>query len=58
MGNRRNDKGKTVDQGDENQKPEKKINKAVANLFFANPFTELGSTHPAIDKRISTLEKM
>jgi len=42
----------------ENQKPEKKINKAVAQLFFANPFTELGSTHPAIDKRIVTLEKM
>lgn len=42
----------------ENQKPEKKINKAVAQLFFANPFTELGSTHPAIEKRISALEKM
>ncbi len=41
----------------ENQKPEK-VNKAVAQLFFANPFTDLASTHPAIDKRIATLERM
>ena len=38
--------------------PEKKINKAIAPLFFANPFNELGSTHPAIKKRIELLEKM
>jgi heat shock protein HtpX len=38
--------------------PEKKISKAVAPLFFANPFKELGSTHPAIEKRISILERM
>jgi len=38
--------------------PEKKINKAVAQLFFANPFKDLGSTHPDIDKRIQVLEKM
>ncbi len=42
---------------EENQ-PEKKINKAVAPLFFANPFKGLGSTHPPIDKRIEVLEKM
>ena len=41
----------------ENQ-PEKKINKAVAPLFFANPFKGLGSTHPPIEKRIQVLEKM
>jgi heat shock protein HtpX len=41
----------------ENQ-PEKKISKAVAPLFFANPFRELGSTHPDINKRIAVLEKM
>jgi heat shock protein HtpX len=41
----------------ENQ-PEKKINKAVAPLFFANPFRELGSTHPDINKRIEVLERM
>lgn len=41
----------------ENQ-PDKKINKAVAPLFFANPFRELGSTHPPIEKRIQTLERM
>ena len=42
--------------------PEKKIPKAVAPLFFANPFSagfkELTSTHPAIEKRIEVLEKM
>ncbi len=38
--------------------PEKKINKAIAPLFFANPFKGIGSTHPPIDKRISTLERM
>ena len=38
--------------------PEKKINKAVAQLFFANPFQELGSTHPDINRRIAVLEKM
>jgi heat shock protein HtpX len=41
----------------ENQ-PEEKINKAVAPLFFANPFRGLGSTHPPIEKRIETLERM
>ena len=38
--------------------PEKKIAKAVAPLFFANPFKELGSTHPAIEKRIELLKRM
>ncbi len=38
--------------------PETKINKAVAPLFFANPFKNLGSTHPAIEKRIEVLERM
>jgi heat shock protein HtpX len=42
----------------DNQQPDKKVNKAVAQLFFANPFTDLASTHPAIDKRIATLERM
>ncbi len=42
----------------EENKPEKKISKAVAPLFFANPFRELGSTHPSIDKRIKVLERM
>lgn len=41
----------------ENQ-PEKKINRAVAPLFFANPFMEIGSTHPSINKRIEVLERM
>lgn len=36
----------------------KKISKAVAPLFFANPFKDLGSTHPGIDKRIKKLENM
>ena len=38
--------------------PEKKVSKAVAPLFFSNPFKGVGSTHPPIDKRISTLERM
>jgi heat shock protein HtpX len=41
----------------ENQ-PEKKINKAIAPLFFANPFKEIGSTHPDINRRIQVLERM
>ena len=38
--------------------PEKKINKAVAPLFFANPFKGMSSTHPPIEKRIETLRRM
>ncbi|MFH1787580.1 MAG: M48 family metallopeptidase [archaeon] len=37
---------------------EKKVSKAVAPLFFANPFKGLGSTHPPLDKRIEILERM
>ena len=37
---------------------ETKINKAVAPLFFANPFKNLGSTHPPIEKRIEALKRM
>jgi len=38
--------------------PEKKINKAVAPLFFSNPFRTLGGTHPPLEKRIEVLERM
>ncbi len=38
--------------------PEKKINKAMAPLFFANPFKELGRTHPSIERRIEALKRM
>ncbi len=37
---------------------EKKINKAVAPLFFANPFKNLASTHPPLEKRIEALKRM
>ena len=37
---------------------EKKISKAVAPLFFSNPFKNLGSTHPPIEKRIEVLKRM
>jgi heat shock protein HtpX len=37
---------------------EKKVSKAIAPLFFANPFKNLGSTHPPIEKRIEALERM
>lgn len=42
---------------DENR-PEKKVSKAVAPLFFSNPMNNLASTHPPIEKRIALLEKM
>ncbi len=38
--------------------PEKKISKAVAPLFFSNPFGNLGGTHPPLEKRIKVLERM
>jgi len=38
--------------------PEKKVPKTVAPLFFANPFKNIGNTHPPIEKRIETLERM
>ena len=38
--------------------PEKKVSKAVAPLFFANPLKNLTSTHPPIDSRIANLERM
>ena len=42
----------------DNAPPEKKVSKAIAPLFFANPFRGLGSTHPPLEKRIETLERM
>ena len=37
---------------------EKKVSKAIAPLFFANPFKNLTSTHPPIESRIAALERM
>jgi heat shock protein HtpX len=37
---------------------EKKVSKAIAPLFFANPFKNLGSTHPPVEARIAALERM
>jgi len=42
----------------DNAPSEKKISKAVAPLFFSNPFKGLGSTHPPLEKRIAALERM
>lgn len=42
----------------DNTSPEKKINKVVAPLFFANPFKGIGRTHPPLEKRIQVLERM
>jgi len=39
-------------------KPEKKVSKALAPMFFANPLRNAGSTHPPIEKRIAVLERM
>jgi heat shock protein HtpX len=38
--------------------PEKRINKAIAPLFFSNPLSNLSSTHPPIEKRIKMLQRM
>ncbi|GBE20189.1 MAG TPA: zinc metalloprotease HtpX [Candidatus Pacearchaeota archaeon] len=42
----------------EHSPPEKKVSKTVAPLFFANPFKDVGKTHPPLDDRIKTLERM
>lgn len=38
--------------------PEKKVNKAIAPLFFSNPFRDLRRTHPPLEERIKILERM
>ena len=38
--------------------PEKKVSKAVAPLFFSNPFRNMARTHPSISKRIAVLKAM
>jgi len=38
--------------------PEKRVSKAVAPLFFSNPFKNIGSTHPPLEDRIRILENM
>jgi len=43
--------------GKDNQ-PEKKVSKAMEPLFISNPFKGMGSTHPPLEKRIETLQKM
>lgn len=42
----------------DNSSSEKKVTKAIAPLFFANPFRNLSSTHPSLEKRIEMLERM
>jgi heat shock protein HtpX len=44
--------------GNDVVKPEKKVSKALAPLFFANPLKGLTSTHPPLEKRIAKLERM
>jgi len=36
----------------------KQVSKAMAPLFFANPFKNVGRTHPPLDQRIAVLERM
>jgi len=38
--------------------PEKKVSKALAPMFFSNPFRNLARTHPPIEKRIEILKRM
>lgn len=49
---------KALEKIKEENQPEKKVSKAIAPLFFANPFGNLGRTHPRLEKRISVLERM
>ena len=42
----------------DNFSSEKKVSKAIAPLFFSNPFKNAGGTHPPLEKRISVLERM
>ncbi|MEK6879383.1 MAG: M48 family metallopeptidase [Nanoarchaeota archaeon] len=44
--------------GDYGKVKEKHVSKAVSPLFFAAPMKELLSTHPPLEKRIETLERM
>ena len=44
--------------GKENKNPEKKVSKALAPMFFSNPFSKLTSTHPELSKRIEVLKNM
>ncbi|MFA5953166.1 MAG: M48 family metalloprotease [Candidatus Pacearchaeota archaeon] len=37
---------------------ERKVSKALAPLFISSPFKNLASSHPPIDERIKTLERM
>ncbi len=51
---------KALEKIKEENYPEKRVNKALAPLFFANPFSfrKLSSTHPPIEKRIKVLKRM
>jgi len=42
----------------DNAPSEKKMSKALAPLFFNNPFKGMGSTHPPLEKRIEALKSM
>ena len=44
--------------GKANQSNEKKVNKALAPLFFSNPFKGAGRTHPPLEERINVLKRM
>jgi heat shock protein HtpX len=47
-----------ADSNSSSAQPEKKVSKAIAPLFFANPLKNAFSTHPPIEERIKTLERM
>lgn len=38
--------------------PERNVSKALSPLFFANPLRNVGSTHPPIEERIKSLQRM
>jgi heat shock protein HtpX len=45
-------------QYDNSKMHKKKPSKALVPLFFANPMSNLGSTHPKVEDRIKALERM
>lgn len=46
------------EQNFQNAQQSKKVSKALAPMFFSNPFKGLSSTHPPIEKRIRVLKNM
>ncbi len=49
---------KKIEKQEAPAKSDKRVSKAIAPLFFSEPFRKLNATHPPIEKRIQVLERM